>query len=67
MRKRETLIALAALAAAPFTARAQQAGKIWRIGYLTLNAATDESTEAFREQLRALGYFEGRNLSIEFR
>ena len=67
MNKRDTLIALAALAAASLGVLAQSAGKIWRIGYLTLDAEADQNSEAFREQLRALGYIEGRNLSIEFR
>ena len=67
MKKRETLIALAALIASPLAARAQQPGKVWRIGYLAGNAGPDESSAAFREQLRALGYVEGRNLVIEHR
>jgi putative ABC transport system substrate-binding protein len=57
------------LLAVPLTAAAQQAGKVYRIGYLgpgsgsTLPAALD----AFRQQLRQLGYVEGQNLTIEYR
>lgn len=67
--RREILFALGALAA-PFAARAQQSGKSWRIGFLSsgsLGSGPNENVEAFREQLRSLGYIEGRNLSIEYR
>jgi putative ABC transport system substrate-binding protein len=67
MKKRDTLLALLALGAAPITVTAQQPGKVWRIGYLSLNSGPDESSEALFEQLRALGYVEKRNLAIEFR
>ena len=55
--------------AAPLGAEAQRAEKVYRIGYLgpgsgsTLPAALD----AFRRQLRQLGYVEGQNLAIEYR
>jgi len=67
MNRRDTLLALIALGASPLAAKAQQAGKIWRLGYLTLSSGPDEMVEAFRAQLRALGYIEGGNLSIEYR
>jgi putative ABC transport system substrate-binding protein len=58
-----------ALLASPFTAEAQLAAKIARIGYLNVNAASANPRlfEAFRQGLRDLGYVEGRNLLIEFR
>jgi ABC-type uncharacterized transport system substrate-binding protein len=46
-------------------ASAQQPGRIWRVGLLTLSALPDH--EALLEGLRDLGYVEGRNLSIERR
>ena len=55
------------LIAAPGAARAQPAGKVWRIGYLSPGSGPSEFTEAFREQLRSLGYVEGRNLLFEYR
>jgi putative ABC transport system substrate-binding protein len=56
------------LLAAPLARRAQQAGKVPRIGYLALNpAANPHLHEAFRQGLRDLGYVEGRNLVIEYR
>ena len=63
------MIAGAALLAAPLAAEAQQAGKIFRIGYLS--APTRESVEsilqAFLGALRELGWIEGRNIVIEYR
>ena len=56
------------LLAAPLAARAQQAAKIARIGYLGANPASNPHLlEAFRQGLRDLDYVEGRNLVIEYR
>jgi putative ABC transport system substrate-binding protein len=69
MKRREFILALGGAAAWPLAARAQQAGKVWRIGMLettsiALNAA---NVNAFRQALRQLGYIEGTNLAIEYR
>ena len=57
-----------ALLGAPPAAEAQQAAKVARIGFLSLNVAPNRHLgEAFREGLRDLGYVEGRNLVIEYR
>jgi len=67
MDRRDTVLALLALGAAPF-AEAQQAAKVPRIGYLFSNLATTSHLwEAFRQGLRDLGYVEGRNVVIESR
>ena len=56
------------LLAAPLAAEAQQAAKVPRIGYLSINVAGGPyMTEGFRQGLRDLGYVEGRNVLIEFR
>jgi putative tryptophan/tyrosine transport system substrate-binding protein len=49
-----------------FPAEAQQAKKVYRIGFL---AATydDFRVEAFRQGLREFGYVEGQNITIEYR
>ncbi|MSQ72505.1 MAG: ABC transporter substrate-binding protein [Betaproteobacteria bacterium] len=60
-------IATAALLAAPAFARAQQPGKVWRLGWLGLASGASANVEAFHAQLASLGYIEGRNLSIEYR
>ncbi|MFI5375731.1 MAG: ABC transporter substrate-binding protein [Candidatus Rokuibacteriota bacterium] len=57
------------LVAVPLAARAQPAGKVWRIGYLDQgSAARDELfLNAFRQGLRERGWIEGRNVTIEVR
>src|ERR1700693_3396368 len=68
MNRRDTVLALLALGAAPLAAEAQQAAKVPRIGYLTTSlAASPPLPEAFRQGLRDLGYVEGRNVVIEYR
>jgi putative tryptophan/tyrosine transport system substrate-binding protein len=52
------------LLAAPLVAEAQQAGHLYRIGWLA-PAANLDNLDAFRAGLRALGYVEGTNLTIE--
>ena len=67
-KRRKLVIALGAgSVAAPLGLFAQQQGKVWRIGFLALNSGPDELVEAFREQLRTLGYVEGSNVAIEYR
>ena len=69
MRRREFILALGGAAAWPLAARAQQAGKVWRIGMLdTTSAALNAANlDAFRKGLRELGYVEGQNLIIDYR
>jgi putative ABC transport system substrate-binding protein len=58
-----------AVLAAPLAARAQQAGKVYRIGILEPVPASRNvaNLDALRKGLRDLGYVEGRNLIIEYR
>jgi putative ABC transport system substrate-binding protein len=67
VNRRDAILGLLALGFAPFASIAQQAGKVWRIGFLSGNSGPTESTKAFDEQLRVLGYIEGRNLVLEYR
>jgi putative ABC transport system substrate-binding protein len=57
------------LTAATRTAVAQQSARTYRIGFLGSESASEFATrvDAFRAGLRDLGYFEGKNLIIEFR
>jgi ABC-type uncharacterized transport system substrate-binding protein len=53
-------------------AQAQQPAKVPRIGYVaqrnTPTAATpDRAADAFQQGLLALGYFDGKNIRIEYR
>ena len=59
--------------ASSLQADAQPAGKIRRIGFLTLNAPPESSADsaarvaAFRQGLREFGWIEGQNIAIEYR
>jgi len=59
----------AVLWALSFSAEAQQAGKVPRIGFLGNSTAALEANLVgpFREGLRDLGYVEGKNILIEYR
>jgi putative tryptophan/tyrosine transport system substrate-binding protein len=68
MRRREFITLLGGAAAAlPLTARAQQVGKIARIGWMSRGNATanDPNMNAFRQGMRELGYVEGRSFVME--
>jgi putative ABC transport system substrate-binding protein len=70
MRRRE-FIALAGGAAAAWAhgARAQQVGKVFRIGFLGAASASGyaKQIDGFRSGLRELGYVEGTNVTITYR
>ena len=57
------------LFAAPLAAGAQQAGKVPRIGLLSLTSPSDRPPlrDAFRQRLRELGWVEGQNIVIDYR
>jgi len=70
--RREFITLLGGAAAAwPLVARGQQTERVRRIGVLTFSAESDQegqsSVAAFREELRKLGWIEGRNCEIEIR
>jgi putative ABC transport system substrate-binding protein len=71
MRRRDVLSLLGGAAVSwPITARAQQLGKVPRIGYLSPGSASPGPLayhDEFRRGLRELGYVEGRNIVIEYR
>ena len=59
--------AAAGMVVIPASARAQHAGKVHRIGFLSLQSGLNSTTEAFAQGMRELGYVEGRNLIVEYR
>ena len=71
MERRTFITAMAGgLLAAPRAAGAQQAGKVYRIGLLDYSepgAGRQAWWDVFRQQMRELGYVEGRNVSFEVR
>src|SRR5262249_3457981 len=62
------LVTLLLLASGSF-ARAQQTGKIFRIGFLDSSTASGSAVliDAFRQELSKLGWIEGKNITIEYR
>ena len=71
MNRRESIIAFVALGAVAgsIASFAQQQGKVWRVGFLSLYSASEivQNTAAFLKALRELGYIEGKNLVVEWR
>ena len=62
------LLATAILISAP-AAKAQQPGKIFRIGFLDPSTASGIAglVGTFRQELTKLGWIEGKNVAIEYR
>jgi putative tryptophan/tyrosine transport system substrate-binding protein len=76
MRRREFIAGLSAVASYapwPLTAHAQQSSKVYRIAWIApaaqrradMNESSNPGIRAFFEELRRLGYVEGRNLILE--
>jgi len=57
------------LLAMPLASPAQQQSKVWRIGFLGVAPASTytEYVDAFKAELRHLGYAEGKNIALEYR
>jgi len=68
MIRRAFLVGLGSgILAAPLAAEAQQAGKVWRIGWLGATPPSSAVWEAFIAGLRERGYVEGQNIVLERR
>ena len=70
MKRKITVLTLCAmLLAFCSSAAAQQAGKVLCIGFLDASTASGSAVrlEAFRQELRKLGWIEGKNITIEYR
>src|SRR5215471_958954 len=67
--RRKFLATLGGAAAWPLAARAQQAGKIYTIGFLTPGSLEELAmvTAVFPDALRELGWIEGKNVAFERR
>ena len=67
--RRELITFLGGAVAWPLAVRAQQAGKLPTIGYLSGrgNTLTASWTAAFAQRLRELGWIDGRTVAIEYR
>jgi putative tryptophan/tyrosine transport system substrate-binding protein len=70
MMHRRAFLGTLPFLAAPLAAEAQQAGKVWRIGWLSFSPPTSLSkrfSEALLQGLRDYGFVEGQNVIIERR
>ena len=70
MKKRITVLTLSAMLFALCSpASAQQPGKIVRIGVLDTATASGSAIllDAFRQEMRRLGWIEGKNITFEYR
>jgi putative ABC transport system substrate-binding protein len=67
MRRRKFITLLGGAAAWPLAARAQQAGRTYRVGGLSSGARNGPPIVAMFDELRRFGFIEGRNLTIEWR
>ena len=70
IRRRKFLATLGGAAAAwPLAARAQQPGRVYRIGVLEMSPAASNAAnfDALRRGLRERGYVEGQNLVLDYR
>src|SRR5262245_43497390 len=69
LKRREVIAVLGGFVVWPLAARAQQAGKIFRIGcaYFANPATFQPFHEAFASTLHALGYVEGQNIVYDTR
>jgi len=67
VRRREVITLLGGAAATwPLAARAQQAARVYRIGFLRVGPPPPSFIEPLRRALTGLGYVEGRNLAFDF-
>ena len=68
MRRREFITLIGSAAAAPLlrttVARAQEPGRIYRLGILTGAARQAPRMVAFFDELKVLGFVEGQNLNV---
>jgi putative ABC transport system substrate-binding protein len=69
MRRRDFIVGLGGAAAWPLATRAQQAGKVWRVGYLSAGdeIGTGHLYKSFVQGMEDRGYLQGKNVIFELR
>ena len=66
MRRRDFIAGLGVAAAWPLVARAQQAAKVLRVGFVGVQPPDAAIYDAFRRRMAELGYQDGRNFAFEY-
>ena len=67
MRRRDFITLVGGAAAAwPFSLRAQEAGRTYRIGGMSPSPRTAPYNAAMLDELRRFGFIEGQNLTIDW-
>ena len=67
MQRREFISLVGVAAAAwPLAVRAQEPGRTYRVGGLTIGPRTTPYFDAMFDQLRRVGFIEGQNLTIDW-
>jgi putative tryptophan/tyrosine transport system substrate-binding protein len=68
MKRREFIVLLGSAAASwPLAAQAQEAGRAYRVGGVSIGPRTAPYWLAMFDELRRLGFIEGQNLTIDWR
>jgi putative ABC transport system substrate-binding protein len=67
MRRREFIALMGASVIWPFAALAQEPGRTYRLGIVSAGPQSLPTYGAMIEELRRLGFIEGKNLTIDFR
>ena len=67
MKRRDFLIQIGAAVAWPLAAQAQEAGRTYRVGAVSINPRNAPIIVAMFDELQRLGFIEGQNLTIDWR
>jgi putative ABC transport system substrate-binding protein len=67
VQRRDFLITAGAMLAAPFACEAQQTERVFRIGVFHVGDHVPPGLSVLRDELRTMGYEEGRNYQLDFR
>jgi putative ABC transport system substrate-binding protein len=65
MRRREFITLIGGAAASPLVARAQEVGRVYRLGVMIYSSKNSTIAAAFFDELRVFGFVEGQNLKVD--
>jgi putative ABC transport system substrate-binding protein len=65
MRRREFITLIGGAAASPLVARAEEAGRVFRLGVLMNSSKNSTIAAAFFDEIRVFGFVEGQNLKVD--